>query len=239
MGNAAARMERRERRGGAGAALAEVRVGDRGTLPLIIPQEHDEGHLITVGGHNAAMVFAYVVTTAAHEKRRLKVLDWGGGVGHYALLARAAAIDTEIDYVVYDLPLLCEAGRKLISNVTFVSDREAALAGTYDLIVASSSLWYERDWRGAVDRLAAACGGYLYVTRMGIVQKAPSFVTIQRPVEARYKTEYVCWILNESELVSYVRSIGMDLVREFLIDFGPDIRNAPEQPLLRGYLFRR
>ena len=73
---------------------------------------------------------------------------------------------------------------------------------------------------------------------MGTVQEAPSFVTIQRPIEAGYDTEYLCWILNERELVSYVRSIGMELVREFLIDYGPDIRNAPEPPLQRGYLFR-
>jgi putative methyltransferase (TIGR04325 family) len=210
-----------------------------GTKPLGIVQEYDGGEGSRVPRHNGAMAFAYVLMVAAHEKRRLRLLDWGGGVGQSALLAHGAAVETEIDYVVYDLPLLCEAGRTLMADVTFTSDREHALDATYDLIVASGSLFYERDWRAAVDALVRSCGGYLFVTRMPIVKEAASFVTIQRPLEAGYITEYLCWILNEEELVSYVRSRGMELLREFLIDYGPTIRNAPEQPLVRGYLFRR
>lgn len=193
---------------------------------------------MSLGGHNAAMSFAFVVATAANGKRRLRVLDWGGGLGHYALLTRAAVPEVEIGYVVFDMPRISEAGTDVIPNVQFLSDRHAALQGTYDLIVASSSLWYERDWRRAVDELVNACAGYLFITRMGIVQRAPSFVALQRPVEARYDTEYLCWILNEQELVSYVSSKGLRLVREFLIDHGPIIQNAPEQAVMRGYLFR-
>jgi putative methyltransferase (TIGR04325 family) len=210
-----------------------------GTAPLTIPHEHDRGHIVTIGGHNAALSFAYVVATAAADKRRLRILDWGGGIGHYVLLARAAAPGVDIDYVVYDVPLISDAGRELAAGVAFTSDRAEALNGAYDLIVASSSLWYERDWRAAIDRLAASCAGYLYITRMGIVKESPSFVSIQRPLEAGYVTEYLCWILNENDLVSHVRSAGMELVREFLIDHGPRIRRAPEQPVMRGYLFRR
>jgi putative methyltransferase (TIGR04325 family) len=210
-----------------------------GTAPLTIPREHDRGHLVTLGSHNAAMSFAYAVTAAAREKTALRILDWGGGVGHYALLARAAVPGVAMDYVIYDMPQICEAGKKLFDDVTFTSDRREALRGTYDLIVASSSLWYERDWESAIGALAEACAGFLFITRMGIVRQVPSFVTIQRPVDARYDTEYLCWILNERELVSRVCSNGMTLVREFLIDYGPTIRNAPEQPVMRGYLFRQ
>jgi putative methyltransferase (TIGR04325 family) len=210
-----------------------------GTAPLTIPHEHDAGHVVAISGHNGAMALAYVVMAAAKGKDRLAVLDWGGGLGHYALLARNAAIDTALDYVVYDIARLCEAGRQVNPDVTFLSDRDRALSRRYDLVIASSSLWYERDWRAAVERLASSCGAYLYITRMGIVKEVPSFVAIQRPSDAGYLTEYLCWIFNESELISHVRSTGMELAREFLIDYGPHIRRAPEQPFMRGYLFRR
>jgi putative methyltransferase (TIGR04325 family) len=210
-----------------------------GTAPLTIPYEHAGGHVVGIAGHNAAMAFAYVLMVAAHERKRLRVLDWGGGLGHYALLARAAVVDTEVDYFVFDFPTTVARGRELVEDVTFYSDRGEALSRTYDLIVASSSLWYERDWQTAIADLTRSCGDYLFVTRMGMVTDAPSFVTVQQPVESGYQTEFLCWILNESEFVSHVSSIGMELVREFLIDSGPEIKGAPERPEMRGYLFRK
>jgi hypothetical protein len=35
---------------------------------------------------------------------------------------------------------------------------ESCLERTYDLVVASSSLQYAEDWRGLLDRIAAAAG---------------------------------------------------------------------------------
>lgn len=210
-----------------------------GTAPLTIPYERAGGHVVGIAGHNAATAFAYVLMIAAHERKRLRVLDWGGGVGQYALLARAAVVDTEVDYFVFDFLALVAQGRELVEDVTFDSNRGGALSRSYDLIVASGSVWCERDWRAAIDDLARSCDEYLYVTGMGMVTDAPSFVTLHQPVESGYQTEYLCWILNESEFVSHVSSAGMELVREFLIDSGPEIKGAPERPEMRGYLFRK
>jgi hypothetical protein len=105
--------------------------------------------------------------------------------------------------------------------------------------MASSSIWYERDWRTLVRKLAQASDS-LYICRMAFVFRSPSAVAIQRPMRgASYATEYLCWILNRDEFVEHVDSCGMTLVREFVMEDGPSIRRLEEQPLSRGFLFRR
>src|SRR2546423_1059182 len=82
-------------------------------------------------------------------------------------------------------------------------------ARRYDLVIASSSLWYEPDWRSVAGDLAR-CGDYVYLTRMAFVSKPPSFTAIQRPVRgASYVTEYICWIFNREEFLSYLASCGL------------------------------
>jgi hypothetical protein len=73
---------------------------------------------------------------------------------------------------------------------------------------------------------------------MIFVEQIPSFVAIQRP-HGIYNTEYLCWILNKAEFISYVEAKGFKLVRELLIDKSPFIFRAPEQGNIIGFLFRK
>jgi len=211
----------------------------RGTTPLTTARESDTGHIPDLIGHNAAMMFGHVLMTVARGKERLGVLDWGGAFGHYALLAHALVPDLSIDYMVYDVPRVVEEGRRLNHDVRFVDRREEALSRRYDLVMASSSIWYERDWRSVVRELAQAADA-LYICRMAFVFHSQSVVAIQRPVRgAAYATEYLCWILNRDEFVEHVASCGMTLVREFVMEDGPAVRRLAEAPVYRGFLFRR
>jgi hypothetical protein len=87
--------------------------------------------------------------------------------------------------------------------------------------------------------LIAAANPYLYVTRMIFVERAESYVAIQRPWALGYKTEYRCWIFNREEFVHHLSSRSMELLREFLISDGPRIHRAPEQGDYKGFLFRK
>jgi len=189
--------------------------------------------------HNTLVSYAYALALCARHKERLSLLDWGGGMGHYYLLSQSVLPDTEIDYYCQDIPLLCQAGREMLPKAHFLHEPGECFGRPYDLVLASSSLWYEPDWHSLIDNLVASASPYLYVSRMIFVDRAPSYVAIQRPFGVGYKTEYLCWILNRSDFLNYVHKCSMKLVREFLISDAAHIHRAPEQGRYLGFLFRK
>jgi putative methyltransferase (TIGR04325 family) len=186
--------------------------------------------------HNTVMSFAYVVGRARTDP--LRVLDWGGGLGHYYVLARALWPDIQLRWTCKDVAAICEQGAKLVPDVRFVDD-DACLSERYDLVMASSSLQYAQDWRRVAGELAAAANPWLYLARLPIVLSASSFPVVQDPRRYGYQTRYVGWFLNRSELLGRMASIGMELEREFLEGERPFVRHAPERGEYRGFLFRR
>jgi len=165
------------------------------------------------------------------------MLDWGGGIGHYYAYGRALLPEGALDYHCRDLPLLVDGGRSILPDAVFHSTDETALSRRYDLVMASSSLQYSRDWRGTLAKLASVAGGYLFVTRQPFVAAGPSFVVVQRPSRHGYLTEYPGWFLNRDEFLAEARGLGFGLLREFLIDEQPMVPKAPAQADYRGFLF--
>jgi putative methyltransferase (TIGR04325 family) len=210
----------------------------QGTSPLGVAHEARIATSFDHSAHNTTISFAYVLARAAHGRETLSVLDWGGGLGHYALIARAVLPEVAFDYTVHDLPANCAAGRQLLPEVQFSADEGATFDRGYDLVFASSSLQYARDWGELLGKLARAAGRWLYLTRLPTVSAAPSFVVVQRPKVYGYDTEYLSWVFNRGELLRHARSSGMVLAREFLVDESPELAGAPEQCEGRGLLFR-
>jgi putative methyltransferase (TIGR04325 family) len=191
-----------------------------------------------VSAHNLVVSFGYVLALTARGRDRVSLLDWGGGVGHYYALAKALIPGLELDYASRDLPLLSARGRELFPEATF-SDDDSCLERRYDLVLASSSLHYSEDWRRTLARLAEATAGHLYVTRVPLARRAPSFVVLQRAQRHGYGTEYLGWVLNRDELLGAAREAGLELVREFLLDAQFAAEGAPESPTGHGgFLFR-
>ena len=67
----------------------------------------------------------------------------------------------------------------------------------------------------------------------------PSFVVLQRAHHYRFDSEYLSWVLNKYELFRGASDAGMELVREFVQGYQPDVVGAPEQDETWAYLFRR
>lgn len=195
------------------------------------------GGLPDYGVHNTILTFGYVLARAAQGRKRLSMLDWGGGIGHYSVYSRALMPDLELDYYCRDLPNLVAGGRSVLPEDTFFVDEDEALTRQYDVVVASSSLHYSQHWRPLLARLAAASTGYLYVTRQPFVKDADSFVVVQRPHRHGYQTEYPGWFLNRNEFLTAASESGLKLLREFLIRETPNVPNAPEAADYRGFLF--
>jgi len=209
-----------------------------GAGPLARSPEADAADPDDIASHNTFMVFAYVLARAARGRDRLTWLDWGGGLGHYAILARALLPEVTMDYHCRETALLSREGRALQPEARFYDDDADCFARDYDLVMASSSLQYSRDWGAALTRLAGAARGFLFVTRLPIVEREDSFVAIQRAHRHGYRTEYQGWVLNHREFLDRATALGLVLEREFLIDERPRIRRAPEACRYRGFLFR-
>lgn len=184
--------------------------------------------------HNVVMSFGYVLGLAAQSKPRMSLLDWGGGTGHYYLFAQALFPSLELDYHCKDVASLARFGTALFPEAHFY-DTSECLQRSYDLVMASASLLYARDWRALITELAGATGRYLYIANTPMVQHVPSFPFVQR----HYATEYVGWCLNAKEVRQAAEKSDLVLVREFVYGYRPIIRGAPEQPAYHGFLFER
>ena len=198
---------------------------------------HEASDLTVVrnpGFHNIHMSFAYVLARAAHRRDRMSVLDWGGSLGHYEVIARAVLPEVDVDFHCKDVPRLVERGQALNPGVRWHTD-DRCLDRRYDLVMINGSLQYMRDWRAFLPRAAGAVdeAGYLFLTRVPVVEGA-SFVAIQRA----HGAVMCCQQFNRRELLDVVASTGLRLVREFVVGDRPPILNAPEQCELKGWLFR-
>ena len=60
-----------------------------GTSPLGQSHEGQVNGPADRATHNTIVSFGYALARAAHGRHDLSVLDWGGGLGHYYVYARA------------------------------------------------------------------------------------------------------------------------------------------------------
>lgn len=190
------------------------------------------------GWHNVVLTFGYVLARAACSRGRVSVLDWGGGPGHYGVLARALLPEIELEYHSRDLPRLAAFGRQVMPGASFHAD-DACLDRTYDLVLVSDSLHYAKDVRAQVARLARAASRWLYVGLVPVVRQAPSYVVQQRPESYGYETEYLGWVLNRDELLGAAASAGLRLEREFLAPGVIEAPGVPEPAIHRSFLFAK
>jgi hypothetical protein len=104
--------------------------------------------------------------------------------------------------------------------------------------VASNSLQYVRCWQPKLAQLAGVARSSLFITKLPIAKKAPSFVFLQRAWNYGYRTEYMGWCLNQQEFLATALSNNLILRREFLVvAYHPEVANAPEKPQQTGFLF--
>jgi putative methyltransferase (TIGR04325 family) len=184
------------------------------------------------------MSFGYVLARAV-EGRTAAVLDWGGGIGQYAMLAKALLPDCRLDYWVVELLPAVTVGRSLNSAVTFVDELQDVQRYDFDLVMASGSLQCVQDWKATLKRLIGHSRKYVFVTRLPTVRHARSYVATQQPYHMGYRTEYAGWVINRGDLLATTRDGGVSLCREFIVDENHTIPGAPEQPCYRGFLFKR
>lgn len=227
------------------ASVAAVMANAFGTFIRVVGSTDPLGiyplapHLRSESGHNISMTFGYVLTRAALGKRTMSFLDWGGALGHYAVMGQRLVPDVKLLITIKERPELCRIGRKLLSWVTFEDDDEACFAREYDFVMASTSMQYAEDWRAMFARLARSAREFLFVTRLAVVRTVPSFVIVQRPYAVGYQTEYLSWVINRDELLRAATGAGLTLEREFIAGAATAYQGGPEVSETAGFLFRK
>ncbi len=189
----------------------------------------------SVDANLLALTYAYAVSLAAQGRSRLSMLDWGGAIGYYRFIAEAAVPGVIVDYACKDVPLLAEAGQRLSPSARFFSDDSFA-AERFDLVIASGSFQYTRDWPEEMKRLTSCTSCYLLITRLPTHDDAADFFYSQRA----YGSAWLSWSINRSNLCRHAASYGLELVREFVVAAeDTEIAHAPAPSRLRGFLFHR
>lgn len=172
----------------------------QGAGPLGFSHEHTDLTVVrNVSFHNVHITYAYVLALAAHQKTTLSVLDWGGGLGHYYLIGKAVLPEVTLDFHCKEVPLMAEAGKRLNPDVHWYAD-ESYLERTYDLVMINGSLQYIEDWADILRRIALAVKGYLFLTRVPVIENGPGFVAIQRA----YSTEMLHQQLNQGAVLQVI-----------------------------------
>jgi len=188
--------------------------------------------------HNVVMTFGYALSLVARNRAAVSILDWGSGLGHYARLAHALLPDVPIEYYAHDLAPLIEAGQRLQPDVNFFPDDVEWRRRRYDLVLVSGSLQCVADWHDALAGISSVTAQYALITRVGVVQTAPTFVHLETPSQLEYQSQLASWVFNRQELLTAAERAGLTLVREFVLHPLDDMPGAPETADLRGYLFR-
>jgi putative methyltransferase (TIGR04325 family) len=207
-----------------------------GPGPLGVSHFPDRMTRDNTADHNVMMSYGYVLARAARRTQRLSILDWGGSLGHYYLYSQALLPEVEIEYHCYEVPVLCQAGKRLQPSAHFHEGTDTLAGARFDLVINSAALHLVEDWREVARTLAQRTRGFLYVTRLQIVQRVRSFVVAHR--SSYYGTEYQSWFLNRGEVLDCLEGLGMELVREFVFGVDQIVKDAPEQSECRGFLFR-
>jgi putative methyltransferase (TIGR04325 family) len=210
----------------------------QGTKPFGASPEAIEQQSTNLSFHNLMMSYAYALTLASIGKSSLTMLDWGGGIGHYHLITRILRSDLSVDYHCADFAIFADYGRSLFPQAHFYGNDDWKNR-LYQFVLASGSLHFAEDWRDILRSLAGVTEEHLFVTRVPLVHRVPSYVMVQRPYQYGYDTEYLGWCLNRGEVLDAASQAGLTLVREFVVENAPYIHKAPEQPDYWGFLFRK
>jgi putative methyltransferase (TIGR04325 family) len=161
------------------------------------------------------------------------MLDRGGALGHFYVLARQLFPDLKLDYSCRELPAVCSEGQRMLPEVPF-SDTDECFERSYDMVIASNSLRYEGDSQQLLRQLVHGSANSAFLTHVPMVRQQHSFV-LQRAHRYGYATEYLGWVLNRDKLL---RAAGLELERELVRLPEFTLAGAPEPFPHSGLFFR-
>jgi putative methyltransferase (TIGR04325 family) len=173
-------------------------------------------------------LFSLTVALLKQQRERLRVLDFGGGMGMaFANLLRSLGEtpNPPIDYLVIDNERSCEGGASLFNekrSVQFSSTLPPDL-GDVDLILLSGVLQFVEDYKSLLEKLAAFKPSYWLFTFVP-AGDIPTFASGQKNVPG---STIPVWFFNLDELLQIMRSLGYHLIFKAAMERKFDMSNFP------------
>jgi len=201
---------------------------EHGRIPASIPSYH--------------AFFAQVVALLHQWHQRLRVLDFGGGMGaSYVNMRRCVGQDLILDYWVVDNERSCQAAAKLAAADTSVhfSSTVPPDLGKIDLLLLSGVLQFVEDYPGLLEMLASHKPEFLMFGFLPSGEEIPTFASAQRNVPG---STIPVWFFNLSEVCGLMKKLGYSLAFKAPYDRRFNMDNFPETHRLHyqcNLLFQR
>jgi putative methyltransferase (TIGR04325 family) len=152
----------------------------------------------------AAMVYA--------EQKKLKVLDFGGGIGftYYQTMGALPQVKNA-EYHIVERDAVCKAGREFFekdgeSNIYFHEDIPQE-DGAFDIVHLSSAIQYIEEWKKVLTNLCALSPKYLLLVDI-YAGDIPTYVSAQN----YYGSRIPMWFFNLPEFVQVVKDLEYELI---------------------------
>lgn len=187
--------------------------------------------------HNLYMSFLYVAALAANTRGSLRVFDFGGGMGQYAMILKGGYPELCIEYTIKEVHSICEAGKILAPGVQFLNETESPPDRFYDLSICSGTLQYLHRPFEALEGLLSSSKQLVYLARLYLNETKSDFVVRQSGDFFGLKNDLQFWSLDRASLLARCKERGYRLRREFLVEPNFDLEGVEIQ--VRSFLFER
>jgi putative methyltransferase (TIGR04325 family) len=150
------------------------------------------------------------IVAAERPGRRIRVIDYGGGLGgEYRRLLQALP-DTGVDYHVVELAAVCREGAARFIGDDRIHFHTTVPVGLSDVTIVhmNSALEYVEDYAALLVTLCSYRPDYVVIVRTPICD-VPSFVTVQLNVP---RSMIPCWFLNRAEIGAIFEQQGYSAV---------------------------
>lgn len=181
---------------------------------------------------------AIVAGLVCRQQGRVRVLDFGGGIGPGFIQLTASLPDPRgVSYLVVDLEQTVAAARPVFAGderISFATELPDAKE-RFDIVYANSVLQYVEDYRAMIERLAAYRAPYLLLGQLA-VGEFETFATQQVNVPGQILPY---WFLGKAEVVDILSAAGYSLVSEALMGaaYESDLPASHRAEQMRNMLF--
>lgn len=164
-----------------------------------------------VSGKEEALIYQNLLpflVALVHSKKKLKILDFGGGIGIVYMAVLTSFPKRSFEYHIVDIERVCEEGRKIFKKdkKVFFHSQLPNISGV-DIVNIGSSLQYIGDWKKKLAQLASYKAQFFLFDDLH-AGNIPTFVTLQN----YYGSKIPCWFFNVGEVVSIMKKFNFDLI---------------------------